>query len=298
MQLNIYLEMKALFNLLLLISIVSFSQKAWSQGVTYTTNGTCASTLGTYWSSPTCWTKTGTCNSSNVPPTGAGTSACPIRIVINHTVNIASLNLENFHTLEVGPNGVLNISTNITQTREVTSNILVNGGRINLTGSLNPTSGRNGQPKTILNINLTNDGQFTIGGTFNLDNQTEINIDGDGSSNVVTNNIDLGNNAMINVKAGGGLIVNNSTSYSGNSSSINVEGIFETQNLTIFGGGQTELNVTGNAQVTVKGNVGISGDSKMFFGGDSNVLIEGNIEINGTQSGLTLGENNTTKVEG
>ncbi|RZS95773.1 hypothetical protein [Cecembia calidifontis] len=135
-------------------------------------------------------------------------------------------------------------------------------------------------------------------GFIDIDNRTILNIDGDKSGNVIANQIDLGNVATINVLDGGGLVVNNDTKYSGNSSKINVWGFFETNNLTISGGGQTELNVFGNAQVTVKEDVLITGDSKMFFGGDSNVLIEGDVEVRGTQSGLTLGDNNTTKIDG
>lgn len=107
----------------------------------------------------------------------------------------------------------------------MTSNIIVDGGSINVVGSLTPTSGRNNNPETILKITLLNAGKFNIG-FIDIDNRTVINIDGD----------------------------------------------------------QTELNFFGNAQVTIKGDVKISGDSKMSFGGDSNVLIEGDVDVRGTNS--------------
>jgi hypothetical protein len=276
--------------LFLRVGMESFGQ------VTYTSNGTCNPNQANYFGTVTCWTKTGTCNVSTTPPT-SGTADCPVIIEINHEINIVNFDLGANVTLQVNEEGKLNISGNLTQPWEITSNIIVDGGEINLIGSLAPVSGRNNQPETILNISLLNNGFFNIG-FIDIDNRTVINIDGDQTSNVITNDIDLGNVATINVLAGGGLIVNNDTKYSGNSSKINIWGVFETNNLTISGGGQTELNVYGNAQVTIKENVLITGDSKMFFGGDSNVLVEGEVEVRGTNSGLTLGDNNTTKIIG
>lgn len=304
MQLNIYLEMKALFNLLLLISIVSFSQKAWSQ-VTYTTNGTCASTLPTYWTSSSCWTRTGTCNSSNVPPTTNGTTSCRVRIAINHTVNISTLTLRAFHTLEIGPNGVLNISGNLTQTAEVTANIVVNGGELNVRGNLILPAGRS-SAKTVMNVDIRNGGSFEVsgvtdafgtitGGKLDVRNDATLNLtgDADAQSSLLVKSFEFGQRSTINIADGGGLIVEGLTEYTGNNSSINVNGFFRTGGVLIRGGAGNQLNTFGNAEVVIDNDLDVRGNSEITFGGNSLVDIGGDMRVEG---GSKVTATNTAQI--
>ncbi|MCH6232696.1 hypothetical protein [Cognataquiflexum rubidum] len=113
-------------------------------------------------------------------------------------------------------------------------------------------------------------------------NNTLVQISGDGTGEMKVGSIDLGQRAKINVLDGGRLISNGDTEYAGNNSEINVWGYFNTASLTVNGGSGKQLNVFGNGDVLIDGDLTIAGTSQITFGGDSNVYIEGNVVINGS----------------
>jgi len=211
-----------------------------------------------------------------------GTAACSVIIEINHPIYAGNINLKAHVTLKVNPGGKLDIN-HLTQDREITSSIIVNGGEVNIRGSFIPTAARNNVTvKTKTNITLLNGGKFNVEGLIDVKNNTHIVIDGDGTSNVVTRNISFNQGVVLDIKANGGLVVMGDTRFNGNDSKFNIEGYFETKSLTVAGGRGLELNTIGNAKVKIHEDVAIRGDAtKITFGGKSTIEVGGNFEVSG-----------------
>ncbi|RZS95772.1 hypothetical protein [Cecembia calidifontis] len=151
--------MKNIFALIVFFLLLIGANVEGFGQVTYTSNGTCSPTQANYMTTQSCWTKSGTCNASAFPPS-SGTAACSVIIEINHQINLTSFNLGSNVTLKINEEGILNISGNLTQDQEISSSIVVDGGELNILGNLKPTSGRNNQPPTELNISLINNGSI------------------------------------------------------------------------------------------------------------------------------------------
>lgn len=281
--------MKAFYFFFLALLFFASIEGAHAQ-VTYTSQA-CTPSSGNPFTSSSCWVRTGSCNSSNFPPSTAGTSTCPIIIVINSTVNVSSLNLNNFHTLEIGPNGILNVSGNVTQTSQTTSNIKIDGGELNIGGSLIVNAGANNGTKTLMNIDLINNGVFNVTGIFDLKGNTQIEVTGDNSFSMEVGLIELAQKAYLNIRLGGGVISYGETNYAGNDSEINVWGFFRTESIKVSGGQGKQLNTYGSAEVVVDGNVRVDGSGRITFGGDSNVYIDGDVILNGADDRLIIKDN-------
>ncbi|WP_040481764.1 hypothetical protein [Mariniradius saccharolyticus] len=215
------------------------------------------------------------------------------------------MTLRAFHTLEVGPNGVLNISGNLTQTAEVTANIVVNGGELKVQGNLLLPSGRS-SAKTIMNVDIRNGGSFEVtgvtdafgtitGGKLDVKNDATLNLtgDADAQSSLLVKSFEFGQRSTINIADGGGLIVEGLTDYTGNNSSINVNGFFRTGGVLIRGGAGNQLNTFGNAEVVIDNDLDVRGNSEITFGGNSLVDIGGDVRVEG---GSVVTATNTAQI--
>jgi hypothetical protein len=255
------------FSFLLLFSFLTVQAQ-----VTYTSNGTCTSlTTGS------CWTKTGDCNSSSTPPL-SGTSACPVNIVINHTINVPlDLNLGSHVNLTVNATGTLNVGGNINiASKAVNTSINVNGGAVNVTGAMNIEGGAD------LTVNLINSGKFIVSGALNVGNDVIFTITGNNTSTLQANVLNIGQRSKINILSGGRLFVEKDVDYKGNNSELNVSGFFRTAgSVLITGGAGNELNALGNGIVIIGGNLEVRGTSEITFGGTSQVDIGGEIKVGG-----------------
>lgn len=265
------------FALFLALGYNSYAQ------VTYTTSGTCSPTQTNYLTTASCWVKTGTCNASNTPPAN-GTSACPITIVINHEVNLASLTVGSNITVRVNSGGKLNISGNLTKSAETAGSIFVDGGEIAVGGNLILPNGKQ-NAKTRLAIDIRNGGLFNVnGGLMDIGNDAELTIDGDGAASSMLNvkSFDFGQRSKVDILVGGGLFVEGDVDYRGNNSEINVYGFFRTGgSVLITGGNGNQLNAYGNAQTIIEGDLDVRGTSDITFGGTSETDIGGDIRVSG-----------------
>ncbi|MCL6258656.1 hypothetical protein M3O96_06135 [Aquiflexum sp. TKW24L] len=283
--------MKRLFQIcILMFLLISATGNSYGQ-VIYTTSGLCAPNQTNYFSTPLCWIKTGDgCSTAEVPPV-SGTLACPINVVINHQVNLPTLfNLGTRVNLRVNAGGQFNIPGNLVIPQEAVSGVVIDGGQINVNGSVLVNLGTTTN-NTIINIQTINSGIFNVNTALDLRNNTLVQISGDDTGEMIVGTIDLGQRAIINVLAGGRLISNGDTEYAGNNSEINVWGYFNTGSLTVSGGQGKQLNVYGDGDVMIEGDLTIAGTSQITFGGDSNVYIEGDVIINGSGDKLIIEEN-------
>lgn len=272
-----------------LVTIISFiflflgvGMEGYGQ-VTYTTNGS-----GGWVRTPA----TGGCSPAPgaTPPFG-GSGTCAITININHPISFANLTIGNNISINVNSGGVLNVSGNLTQTGQTTTNISVKGGEVNIAGNLIVSQGANNGVQTSLNVDLRNNGKFNVAGELGLRNNTIMEITGDDSFSMEVGLIDLAQRAIINIRQGGGMISNGQTNYAGNNSEINVWGFFRTESVRVSGGSGKQLNTFGEAEVVVDGNVRIDGSGQITFGGDSDVYIDGDVILNGSGDRLIIKDN-------
>ena len=254
-----------------LISLVLFFLQINVYGqITYSTNGT-----GGWIRSPL----TGGCSNITDHPLRspiAGTSTCQIILEINHTISRANLNLGSFVTVKVNPTGVLNITNSISVSGNTNSNLIVDGGQINISNQLIL------QSNAVLNINNTNSGKLNVLGLIEglkIGRDAILNISGDGSNDneLRVKSIDLAQSTTINIFEGGSLINEGLTDYTGNFTKINVYGFFRTASVLIRGGRQNQLNTYGDANVIIDGDLDVRGDTAITFGGNSEIDIGGNI---------------------
>jgi hypothetical protein len=185
------------------------------------------------------------------------------------SVNTGTFNLGDLTSLNLNTGGVVNVSSNFNVNKPNTGTINLNGGEMNINGSLNISTG--GSP----------------GSSFGI-----LNISGNGTGKSITTNlISIGNNARLNVLDNGSLIVNGITKYNGSDAQINVSGYFKTLALDIAGGTTLQFNSLGSANVVVETDVTVGGSSSISFGGDSVVEIGGDFIINGTGANVIIGPN-------
>lgn len=111
----------------------------------------------------------------------------------------------------------------------------------------------------MVNTDITDSGTFNVTGLLDMRNDTRIFITGDNTGTLEVGSIELSQRAITNVLEGGRLVSNGETEYAGNNSEINVWGYFNTQSLTVSGGSGKQLNVNGNGNVLIEGDVSIAG---------------------------------------
>ena len=251
--------------LLILASGYSYGQ------VTYTTSGNCAPNQANYFGTPSCWIKFPDNCAPQAPliPPVSGTVACPITIVINHPINLATFTIGNRISLQLNVGGNLKTTGNFNLNKGTTASVSLNGGELNIGGTLDIAIGGGSSTGT---LNITGSG---IG------------------KSIITNAINLRSNSVINIAANGSLIVNGITKYNGNNAKINVTGFFRTSELDIAGGNGLEFNTFGDANVVIDNDLKVSGTSSITFGGNSEIDVGGNVTVAGSAS-LTVG--GTSKV--
>lgn len=171
-------------------------------------------------------------------------------------LNTGIFEIGNNSNLNLNSGGIINVSGNFNLRKPNTATINLNGGELNIAGTLDISIGSSGSG--ILNISGNGTGK-----------------------SITTNLINLRSNATVNVLENGSLIVNGITRYNGNSAKMNVYGYFETLALEIIGGTALEFNTYGSANVVVETNVTVGGGSTISFGGDSVVEIGGSFIVNG-----------------
>ncbi|MCS4433949.1 hypothetical protein [Aquiflexum gelatinilyticum] len=293
-----------LFKVFLIFTMLFLaSRESYGQAV-YTTSGLCPPNQSNYFGTPLCWIKSGTdCPPPPAPPSPSsppvfGTLACPVTIIINHPIDIlTSFNLGTRVNLIVNVGGEFNVSGNLFLQGQAVSNLVIDGGQLNVNSSILMNQGTTSN-NTIINIQTINSGELNVNTALDLRNNTLVQISGDDTGKMEVGNIDLGQKAIIDVLDGGRLISNGDTEYAGNDSEINVWGYFNTASLTVSGGSGKQLNVFGDGDVLIDGDLTIAGTSQITFGGDSNVYIEGDVIINGSGDRLIIKENAKVAVCG
>lgn len=294
--------MTKLFTICIFLALLSVASLNSYGQVTYTTSGLCAPNQANYFGTPLCWLKSGNeCPepapaSPNVPPV-SGNLACPVNIVVNHQVDLTTFNFGTRVNLRVNVGGELNISGSLTQSGQAISNLIIDGGKVNVNGSVLVNQGTSAN-NTIIDIQTINSGEINVNTSLDLRNNTLVQISGDETGEMTVGSIDLGQKAIIDVLEGGRLISFGDTEYAGNDSEINVWGYFNTASLTVSGGSGKKMNVIGNGDVMIEGDLTIAGTSQITFGGDSNVYIEGDVNINGSGDRLIIEGNAKVAVCG
>jgi hypothetical protein len=170
---------------------------------------------------------------------------------------------------------------------------------MSLSGPLNEIRVQNGATFTIpgdisilsnqtINFNLIENSAINITGTLNFQgatggasNVTQLNVKGDGTSYVTTNQLALNNRGRLNIEEGGNFINNGPAAYNGNGSQINVFGFFRTASVDIQGGNNHQLNAFGDAKIIVEGDIDIGGTSDIRFNGNSEIDVGGDIRAVG-----------------
>ncbi|HSJ68852.1 MAG TPA: hypothetical protein VK921_14305 [Anditalea sp.] len=228
-----------------------------------------------------------------------GTSSCPVEFIINHDISPGNIHIKDHVTIKVGSGVNLDLN-NLSIDKAATVNIIVDGGDVTMNSLVvdAATINKNNSKKTELNIDLINSGSFTVNGLTDLKNNTTLTIDGDGSGKVVTTDIAINQNVTVNVEEGGGLQVLGATRINGNSSGFNIKGDFETESLTVAGGQNSYFNAIGSANVIIKEDVEIFGNTtKVTFGGDSEISVGGDFEVRGGST-VVFDDNSKTLIEG
>lgn len=207
-----------------------------------------------------------TINSGNFNVNNAFTTGNNSRVEISGDesgiLNTGTFNLGNLTNLNLNSGGIVNVSSNFNLNRPSNGTINLNGGELNIAGTLDISIGSSGSG--ILNISGNGTGK-----------------------SITTNLINLRNNAQLNVLENGSLIVNGITKYNGNDIIVNVSGYFKTAGLDITGA-RLQFNSLGSANVVVENDVKVGGaTSSISFGGDSVVEIGGDFIVSG--GSVTIG---------
>lgn len=237
----------------------------WVDGqsqVIYTSNGSCASNFGAYFTTAACWTKTSSCTPDpNIPPAN-GTVACPVIFDIEHEINIPNLTIGSNVTIRVNTGGILNLTGNLSKSGETSGTIGVDGGEVQVAGNLIMENGKNND-STGLFIDIRNDGIFNVnGGLLDVGNEASLTIDGDSGENSVmtVQSFNFGQKSNVYILLGGGLNVTGDVDYRGNNSAINIHGYFKTGgSVLITGGNGNQLNAFSDAEVIVTANLDVRG---------------------------------------
>lgn len=273
MMINIFRKNFYLFLGFILLYFFGVSE---SLGQTYTFNPSKVGCNG-LWTTAACWDKvnTGCSNNSNaVPPLGSGLpNNCPVIINVNHQVNATSLTFAGTNiTLNLGPNGVLNLSANMNISKGTNTTVNLNGGEVKIAGTLNVAMG--------------------TGNSLAL-----INISGNGAGKgIFANNLNLNNNSMVNIEPNGVLIVEGPTIFAANNTNITNKGFFRTRSLDVRG--QATVDNLGNGVIVIDEDLIIRGNSDLTVTGNSEVEIGGSIDFDGNNGRLNVQLEGSVRVCG
>ncbi|WP_157963222.1 T9SS type A sorting domain-containing protein [Algoriphagus litoralis] len=245
------------FWVLIFLGLWSWAGEA--QGQTYTSN------QDGNWNSVSIWTRTNP-NSCGVPlrnsPPNTNDYArpCQVDAIINHSVLFnsptASFGGGYFRFLTVnGPTGNLTFQGDVV---------------FNTSGSSLPA------PNNVV-FNVINGGQLNVpNGTLTLDRGGVINISG--NSIITVRNLVIGaNSPIVNVEAGSRLIVENTTRLESNAT-LNINGDFETRDLTLSSGGT--VNFYGTSRTSIIGNLDIQ-NGVVNSRENSEIFVNGNLSQSG-----------------
>jgi hypothetical protein len=250
-------------SLIFMISLLSVFKVS---GQVYTFNPSKAGCNG-LWGTAACWDKnnTGCSNNNNsVPPLGSGSpNNCPVVININHIVNSGNLTFSGSNiTLNIGFDGNLNIAGNMNVNKGTNTTVNLNGGEVNISGTLDVATGTG-------------------------NNLALINISGNGSGKgVFAKNLNLNNNAKVNIEANGTLIIDGPTIFAANNTNITNKGFFRTKALDVRG--QATVDNLGNGIIVIDDDLKIRGNSSLTVTGNSEVEIGGNIDFDGNNGQLNI----------
>ncbi|MDN3668802.1 hypothetical protein QWY93_05625 [Echinicola jeungdonensis] len=243
----------------ILFAILSYGIPSLGLGQTFTYDSSNSGCDG-QWSTGACWDveNVNSCSSPNSAPPPTNAVGCEVNIFINGDITYSG-NLEFGGTF-----GTLNIG---------------NGAQFDLTGDVIISSDKK------MDFQLTGESKFNVDGELVISlgsssDSTMLYIDGDGSSYMFVNSIDLRGRAILEVGDGGALVSSGPTAYNGNSSKINVYGFFRTNMIDIQGGNKHQLNSYGNAEIIVEEDIVLGGTSGITFNGDSEVYVGGDIDNN------------------
>jgi hypothetical protein len=203
-------------------------------------------------------------------PPDIGTADCPVIIRINHQIDLISFRLRNFVTIQLNVGGNLKTSGNLNLDKGATATINLNGGEINITGTLD------------------------MGGTAGTNSLATLNITGTGiGGNVFTGILNLRNDSKVNIEPNGRLIVRGSTIFAANNTNITNRGLFRTLDLDIRG--FATLDNLGDGVTVIDRNLIIAGNSGLTVSGNSEVEIGGIINFNGNNGQLNIGDEGSVR---
>jgi len=254
-----------LFKVLLMFVLLFFA--SWgSYGQTFVFDTSKSGCDGT-WADGDCWEVLNSCSvlggftNQTSPPSTNPATTCPVDIIIRGDVSISGIPISFGGSLqsvkvENGANFEIIGDASISSDSEVLFD-LVESSFFRITNEL------------IISQGSSSDSTLLI-------------IDGDGSSSLVVNSIDLRGRAVILVEDGGSLISDGPTKYNGNSSRIDVYGFFRTLEVDIKGGSNHQLNSYGSARIIVEEDIILGGTSDITFNGDSEIDVGGNIDNSGS----------------
>lgn len=281
---------------ILLVMLTLASDYSYGQ-VTYTTSGLCAPNQSNYFGTPSCWIKSpDNCNpSSPATPPVTGIPPCPVTVVLNHEVNLATYNFITNYTLRVNSGGKLNISGNITQTTRAVSNLVIDGGEVNVSGSVVLTSGIS-SAKTTLRIETINSGNFNVTNAFTTGNNSLVEISGDESGSLNTGTFNLGNLTNLNLNSGG--IVDVSSNFNvnkPNNGTINLNGgemnINGSLNISTNGGSTFGiLNISGNGtgKSITTNLINIGNNARLNVLDNGSLIVNGITKYNGNDAQINV----------
>jgi hypothetical protein len=219
------------------------------------------------WTDGDCWEVSNSCSvlggftNQTSPPSTNPTTTCPVDIIIRGDISISGVPISFGGTLR--------------------SIRVENGASFDIVGDASIISDSEVLFDLVENsfFNITNELIISQGSSSD---STLLIIDGDGTSSVVVNSIDLRGRAILLVENGGSLISDGPTKYNGNSSRIDVYGFFRTLEVDIKGGSNHQLNSYGSARIIVEEDIILGGTSDITFNGDSEIDIGGDIDNSGS----------------
>lgn len=289
--------MTKLFQTCILLVILSLaSGYSYGQQITYTTSGLCDPNQVNYFGTPLCWlAPVSTCGTTPSLPPVTGTPPCPVTVVLNHEVNLSTFNFITNYTLRVNSGGKLNITNNITQTARAVSNLVIDGGQVNVGVSVVLSSGISSS-KTTLRIETINSGNFNVTNAFTTGNNSLVEISGDESGSLNTGTFNLGNLTNLNLNSGG--IVNVSSNFNvnkPNNGTINLNGgemnINGSLNISTNGGSTFGiLNISGNGtgKSITTNLINIGNNARLNVLDNGSLIVNGITKYNGNDAQINV----------
>lgn len=289
--------MTKLFQTCILLVMLSLAAgNSYGQQITYTSSGLCDPNQVNYFGTPLCWlAPVSTCGTTPSLPPVTGTPPCPVTVVLNHEVNLSTFNFITNYTLRVNSGGKLNITNNITQTARAVSNLVIDGGQVNVGVSVVLSSGISSS-KTTLRIETINSGNFNVTNAFTTGNNSLVEISGDESGSLNTGTFNLGNLTNLNLNSGG--IVNVSSNFNvnkPNTGTINLNGgemnINGSLNISTNGGSTFGiLNISGNGtgKSITTNLINIGNNARLNVLDNGSLIVNGITKYNGNDAQINV----------